>query len=144
MYTIYEIPGVKVGCDEHWPYRAKEQKVKPEDCKILQQGTDIVQISIDELWWQIELGYPIDNRPYWKVVEANRKVDREKRAQGGKIGGKIVGAKHVESGHWQSIKSEGQYVSSQIERTCPYCGKTGKGNPFKSYHINNQKCINKK
>jgi hypothetical protein len=103
MYTIYEIPGVKIGCDYDWPTRAKEQCVDPETCIVLQQESDLIQVSIDEMWWQIEKGYPVDSRPYFEVVEMNRK----RAPKGGKVGGK----KNVESGHWQSIKSEGGKVS---------------------------------
>jgi hypothetical protein len=73
VYTIYEIPGVKVGCDADWPLRAHEQNVDPNHCVILQQETDIIQVSIDEIWWQIELDYPVDTIPYFKIVETNRK-----------------------------------------------------------------------
>jgi hypothetical protein len=73
VYTIYEIPGVKVGCDANWPLRAHEQNVDPNHCVILQQETDLIQVSIDELWWQIEKDYPVDTIPYFKIVEKNRK-----------------------------------------------------------------------
>jgi hypothetical protein len=84
MYTIYEIPGVKIGCDYNWPLRAKEQGVNAEDCVVLQQESDIIQASIDEIWWQIELDYPVDTIPYYQAVENNRR----RASSGGKIGGK--------------------------------------------------------
>jgi hypothetical protein len=95
MYTIYEIPGKKVGCDAKWPLRAKEQGVNPDECKILQQEYDLIQVSIDEIWWQIELGYPVDKFPYFQVVEMNRK-----RAQ---KGGEAGGQANIESGHIQQL-----------------------------------------
>jgi hypothetical protein len=103
VYTIYEIPGVKVGCDADWPTRAKEQGVKPEDCIVLQQETDIIQVSIDEIWWQIEKDYPVDTIPYFIAVMINK--ERGKRAvlagapsKAGKVGGPIVGRKTLENG----------------------------------------------
>jgi hypothetical protein len=101
MYTIYEIPGVKIGCDYAWPLRAKEQGVNAEDCVVLQQESDIIQASIDEIWWQIELDYPVDLVPYFQVVENNRKRASSGGKKGGPIGGKIA----VESGQLASIRS---------------------------------------
>ncbi len=85
VYTIYEIPGVKIGCDCDWPTRAHEQGVNPEDCIVLQQETDVIQVSIDEIWWQIEKDYPVDKVPYFIVVEHNRK----RASSGGKVAGPL-------------------------------------------------------
>jgi hypothetical protein len=116
MYTIYEIPGIKVGCDYNWPLRAHEQNVDPETCIILQQETDIIQASIDEIWWQIELDYPVDNVPYFQMVEMNRKrapiggkkayelkvgifgMSEEATLEKNIRGGETQGKKHAENG----------------------------------------------
>jgi len=66
---------------------------------------------------------------------------------GGKIGGKVSGKANVESGHMQAIQLKGATLGgkaqTQVEYTCPYCLKVGKGNRFKSYHIDNQNCKKK-
>ncbi len=58
---------------------------------------------------------------------------------GGKVGGKTQGKNNVESGQIQALgKSQ-----SQVEYTCPYCNKIGKGNYFKGIHLNKKYCQNK-
>jgi len=127
MYTIYEIPGVKVGCDANWPYRAKEQGVDPNNCNILQQETDLIQVSIDELWWQIELGYPLDTTPYFVRVMINRERCKKSvlagsQSKAGKAGGPKGGRANVESGHWKNVSDVGRirglitWHSSQNQR----------------------------
>jgi hypothetical protein len=144
VYTIYEIPGVKIGCDADWPTRAHEQGINPEDCIVLQQETDLIQVSIDELWWQIEKGYPIDIGPYFVRV----RVNKERAPKGGKIagplsvknktgwygrsdeqrykdrsrGGQKQGPKNVESGHFDNIRLLANKVN-QEKISCKYCGK---------------------
>lgn len=110
MYTIYEIPGVKIGCDYAWPLRAKEQGVNPDECIVLQQESDIIQVSIDELWWQIEKDYPVDTIPYWQTVEMNRK----RAHKGGKVSGPKVGKKLAESGHLLSISGIGGKIGGKM------------------------------
>jgi hypothetical protein len=124
MYTIYEIPGVKIGCDAKWPLRAYEQNVDPNDCVILQQESDLIQVSIDELWWQIEKDYPIDKDPYFEMVRRNKLRSPKGGRESGKHKGRYnpllhmpkekrfaisskVGKANVISGHLQSIASSG-------------------------------------
>lgn len=111
MYTIYEIPGVKVGCDAHWPNRAKEQGVDPKDCLVLQQETDVIQASIDEIWWQIEKDYPVDDVPYFIVRQNNiRRQSHEASVRGGKVSGPIEGRKNVELKRgWFSMSEEEKF-----------------------------------
>lgn len=43
--------------------------------------------------------------------------------------------------NFMKLKAEGRH-QSQIEHTCPYCGKQGRGNAMKRHHMNN--CKHKK
>ena len=141
MYTIYEIPGIKVGCDAKWPLRAIEQGVDPNSCNILQQETDLIQVSIDEMWWQIELGYPVDKIPYFLAVINNRR----RAPKGGKIGGQT----NKKSGQIKALGTEygkklGKTNLTNLNRTnkiCPYCGKVA--NPGNYAQNHGDKCKSK-
>ena len=63
MYTIYEIPGVKVGCTSRSPeVRVKEQG--HTQFRVVEVVTDISTASEREKYWQEELGYRKDMNTY--------------------------------------------------------------------------------
>jgi hypothetical protein len=66
VYTIYHIPGVKVGCSNDPQERVKKQGFKGYE--ILERHFDIEVASVRERELQEEYGYPVDNVPYWFVV----------------------------------------------------------------------------
>mgnify|MGYP001626782721 CR=1 FL=1 len=66
IYTIYEIPGVKIGCTDNFERRSKQQLSKGESI-ILEEYTDIYKASDRERELQAEKGYRVDNIPYWFV-----------------------------------------------------------------------------
>ena len=97
LYYIYHIPGIKVGCTQYPGNRPKKQGYN--EYQLLEVHEDIHIASERERIIQKQLGYLVDKTPYWEFMEYAKKAR--------KIGGKIVGSKNVESGHLQSISSEG-------------------------------------
>ncbi len=71
MYTIYEIPGVKVGCTSRSPeIRVKEQGYK--EYKILEVLNDITLASQRERYWQEKLGYRKETISYSKIIQLQK------------------------------------------------------------------------
>jgi len=63
MYTIYEIPGVKVGCTSRSPeVRVKEQGYT--QFRVIEEAVDINVASERERYWQEKLGYGRDKVSY--------------------------------------------------------------------------------
>ena len=78
MYTIYEIPGVKIGCtNQRVQERIKKQGYS--NYNILEEHTCIYEASNREQELQVEKGYPKDKVPY-HITFSNSTV-------GGKKGG---------------------------------------------------------
>jgi len=70
-YTIYHIPGVKIGCTNNLKKRLKQLKLK--DCEILETHTDIDIASNREVELQIQFGYTRDCSKFYKdVIEFKR------------------------------------------------------------------------
>ena len=121
MYSIYHIPGVKIGCTDNVKKRVKVQGYN--NYKILEEHTDIYEASDREIDLQKQYGYKVDTIPYWQTVTLlNTKEIRAKKSErmknkpkeffvkagkvGGKIGGVIQGKKNVESGHLERIRKK--------------------------------------
>lgn len=68
MYTIYEIPGVKIGVTDNFNRRQKEQLSKGEMIE-LESHSCIYKVSERERELQAEKGYKVDKHPYWHVVK---------------------------------------------------------------------------
>jgi hypothetical protein len=83
MYSIYHIPGVKIGCSIQFEKRIKEQGF--DNCEIIEEHIDIYTASDREQELQKQYGYKVDRRPYWQTVSLSSKAGKI----GGKIGGKI-------------------------------------------------------
>jgi hypothetical protein len=99
-YTIYHIPGKKIGCTDNLKERLEEQGYEPKDCKILEIHTDIYIASDRELELQTEYGYAVDRIPYYLSIEHRSK------------GGKIQGKRNVESGHFASLKTKEHQINA--------------------------------
>lgn len=72
MFTIYHIPGVKVGCD----FDIKRELNRPkqqgfEEWEILHQTKDIFEASELEKKEQKERNLKIDGSPYWNTFSSN-------------------------------------------------------------------------
>jgi len=73
MYTVYEIPGVKVGVTADFTRRQEQQKDLGEMIR-LEDHIDIYKASERERELQADKGYKVDKVPYWYV----RQVMQEK------------------------------------------------------------------
>ena len=96
MYSIYHIEGVKIGVSKNPKGRVKKQGY--DTFEILEEHTDIYEVSDRELQLQKEYGYKVDTKPYWKVVEL--------AIEGGKIQGKIQGIKMKQSGYLKRMRKK--------------------------------------
>ena len=113
-YTIYHIPGTKIGCTSDLVRRLRDQGFT--DCEILEEHTDIYLASTRELELQAEFGLPIDKIPYWQAVQ-NRPVWNNNapsivlnRPKAGKIGG-------------TTTANRKDYMNKK-SKTCIHCGKS--------------------
>jgi len=75
MYTIYHIPGIKVGCSKRVEVRVKEQGYSSYE--VLEICSTVDEASQREVYWQKELGYKRDNKPYLKTIETSKLAHTE-------------------------------------------------------------------
>lgn len=143
MYSIYHIPGIKIGCSYRVDERVKQQGYA--DYEILENHTDIDIASIREKVLQKEYGLEekfikTDYKQQIEFGKASQLAIKGKPGKGAKtqIKNKI--------GIWSLTKKErskiqknaskfGGTAQSQIERICPHCGKIGKGNGMFAFHF---------
>jgi len=85
VFTIYHVPGVKIGCTDNLRRRLRVQGLLDSEWEILETHTDDQIASKREKELQKQYGYPVDRNGY----------EFETRSRVGKIGGK----KNIESGH---------------------------------------------
>lgn len=113
MYSIYHIPGIKIGCSTQVLKRIKEQGYN--SFEILEEHIDIYEASDREIELQKQYGYKIDSMPYWESSKRLRKNVTFKSCQkGGLKGGKTTGKMHVDSGHWKRVCSLGGKLGGKI------------------------------
>jgi hypothetical protein len=102
MYYIYHIPNFKwkktkklgkIGCTDDLEKRMIENGAT--EYEVLETHSDIYIASDREIELQKQYGYPVDNKPYWKMVELSSK------------GGKVRGKQFVDSGDWYAISQIG-------------------------------------
>jgi len=150
MYTLYHIKGKKWGCTKRkLSKRLWEQKLSIKDvCDVITVNTKEEADKLEEALNK-EYGYGWKSSESYcnmlkvgSLVKKHRGFTEEERLKGAKKGGKAA----VDSGQLKSVCSMGGKVggkivgkiTSQIERTCPTCKRTGRGNRF-VHHINNCK-----
>ncbi len=108
MYTIYEVPGVKVGCTSRSPeVRVKEQGYT--QFRVVEVVVDIKVASERERYWQEELGYrekkvnsyvnilqiqKITTKPEIRAKAASKRKETIKVSERWKEGKKISEQKH--------------------------------------------------
>ena len=105
MFNIYHIPTFvhkdgsigKIGCTTRPKARVEEQGYS--SFEILETHDCIDSVSVRELELQKEYGYKVDTIPYWKVYKQREQLRSfESCSKGGKIGGKVTGAKAQKEG----------------------------------------------
>ena len=64
-YYIYHIPGKKIGVTRDLKKRVEEQQgYEPNEYSILMKSDNISYISEQEIYWQKQFGYRVDDEPY--------------------------------------------------------------------------------
>ena len=71
VYYIYHIAGIKIGCTSDLIKRMSDQGFT--EWEILEEHTDIYEVSDREIELQKQYGLPVDKVPYWQSV-ANRHI----------------------------------------------------------------------
>ena len=130
MYTIYHIPGIKIGCTNNLEKRVIKQQGFTT-YEILEEHSNIYVASERELELQKQHGNRIDSIPYWKSVETFNQISR--------LGG-LSHKNKPKSNEWKSKKP---WKNSHIERSkvvsCPHCDKSGAKFNMTRYHFDNCK-----
>jgi len=76
MYTIYHIPGKKIGVTRNLNSRVtKQQGYKPGEYEVLFSTDDISKISQKEIELQKSYGYKVDRQSYKNLITKNKKMN---------------------------------------------------------------------
>jgi NTP pyrophosphatase (non-canonical NTP hydrolase) len=76
MYTIYHIPGKKIGVTRNLNSRVtKQQGYKPGEYEVLFSTDDISEISRLEIELQKSYGYKVDRQSYKNLITKNKKMN---------------------------------------------------------------------
>ena len=134
MFTIYHIPGVKIGCTSVLELRMEQQGFT--EWEILEEHTDGWLAGDRELELQKEYGYPVDKSHYMISVQ-NRIPPKEACVKGGITQGSINARNghmiRIQQGNWQL----GAAATNSIRKSCDICGYTS--TPAGIYH-HKKKC----
>jgi NTP pyrophosphatase (non-canonical NTP hydrolase) len=75
-YYLYHIPGKKIGVTRDLKHRVEEQQgYEPGEYSILMKSDNIEYVSEQELYWQKQFGYRVDEVPYNKLKCNNMNVN---------------------------------------------------------------------
>jgi hypothetical protein len=85
IYTIYHIPGIKIGCTRN-PNKRITLVQGFTEWEVLETHTDIYLASDREQELQRQYGLPVDTTPYWKTVQ-NSGLTIENARKGGRATG---------------------------------------------------------
>lgn len=157
-FTIYHIPGIKIGCDsniEREDNRPKQQGF--EEWEVLHQTKDIFEASILEKKEQRDRGYKLDQYPYW-LSYSNFAINGgwpkdiwkgRKRTDSNKIRNSLarLGTNHtIESKIKISISAKKDKTRSPritainlLKLSCPHCNKKMNIANLKRWHLDNCK-----
>ena len=80
MYYIYHIPGIKIGCTQHYPQRCIDQGF--EDYELLESYDDGWLAGDVELKLQKEYGYTIDSCHYMISIQNLKPWNKESTHKG--------------------------------------------------------------
>lgn len=139
-YTIYHIPGIKIGVTTRPNNRIKEQGFS--EWEILEVHTDIYEASDREQELQRQYGYQVDDVKFhitYFMAKNNmgRSFSEEVNKRKGRVGNtNALGFKHTESAK-QAIKKA---VNDRPIIECPKCQKIVKGNSKFKQHYNSARC----
>ena len=75
MYTIYHIPGKKIGVTRNINKRVTEQQgYAPDEYEVLFTSNDIDYISSKEIELQKSYGYKVDRQSYKNLINKNNRM----------------------------------------------------------------------
>ena len=103
IYTIYHIPGIKIGCTDNVLRRIQQQGFT--EYEVLETHTDIYLASNREIELQKEYGLPIDKVPYYKVLNISNVHSCRKGAMS-----------LIHSDKFKEVCSAGQAVAAKNRR----------------------------
>ncbi len=129
-FTVYHIPGIKVGCTTNIKARMKsnEKKYTFKEFYILGSFDDIQIASDMEIYYHSKAGYKFSGfSPYTQVYAACKK--------GRNNGGTMSGRTH--SSKTKKLQSDVQLTLNETKETCPNCGFIGAGGSMKRWHFDN-------
>jgi hypothetical protein len=105
-YYIYHIEGVKIGVSTQPKIRVRNQKFT--EYKILEEHTDIYEVSNREKELQTQYGYKVDSSYYWETIKAQKHIPNKARVKGGKRAAKVNGNKqgliNAKNGHMERMR----------------------------------------
>lgn len=112
-YYIYHIKGVKIGVSYNLKQRIIWQGYSLDDIEILEEHTDIYEVSRREIELQKEYGYKVDTMPYWRTIEEFKDTYTKNGKLASSRYSKQNGLKAVKSGQWDKIKHLGAEVQKR-------------------------------
>ena len=131
-YTIYHIPGVKIGCTAWLDKRISNQGFT--DYEVLEVHTDIYVASEREIELQKEYGYTVDTSLYWQTVQ-NSGLNLEARKKGGQVVG-FTKEQMSKGGKALKGRPKPSYIGLNLQKkkTCPHCNKTTNAGNYTRWH----------
>ena len=136
IYTIYHIPKFvypkcgsigKVGVSYRLTKRINQNLKNSLEgftkWEVLEEHTDVYEVSDREQELQKQYGYKVDKVPYWKTIKI---ATKESTSKGGKIGGKIAGKLAVESGNLLKAAKKGGKTPSTWHVKSDHMKRMGK------------------
>ena len=122
MYSIYHIPGVKIGCTKNSPRRRVKQQGY-EDFEVLETHTCIETATIREKELQAEYGYKVE------------RVGYKAAAVGGQSGGSKTGCNNWEV--FVAARNPQKAADARTQSTCIHCGLKGLTGNINRWHNDN-------
>ena len=150
-FTVYHIPGVKVGCD-HDINRIdnRPRQLGHEEWEVLHQTKDIFEASDLEIKELRKRGFKVDGN-YWNTYVSSIITNRRRWKQGRqKMIDSFVKAGEIASREWRknnpkrvkeivskAAKATAKSINRSVRqmRSCPHCGKITNALNSKRWHF---------
>ena len=136
-YIIYHIAGIKIGVTSNLIKRMSDQGFT--EWEILEEHTDIYEVSDREIELQKQYGLPVDAVPYWQSVQNRRKFTKEEMSRGGRNSIDQMRSKLTKEALSRGGKN-GKGIP-KAKTKCPHCNRMIANNLFDRWHGN--KCKQK-
>ena len=112
-YWIYHVPGIKIGVSNNPEHRVIKQQGYKE-YEILEEHTNIKEVSKREIELQKQYGYPVDKIEYWKFVKNQKKsyTPEARKKAAAKTDYTIVSAKRSANTDWKARTAKRDYKAA--------------------------------